>query len=299
MTGGYVVRSMTGFGAGAAGRDGLRAEVEIRGFNNRYLDVRLRLPPEVAGLEEELRRRVQGSAARGRVDASVKLAQEVPDAPRLEVRSSLIVEYLEAARALKRLHRLRGAMGVDQLLALPGVVQVVPAAPPAEGPASEAVREAFGGALEAFSTMRLSEGGRLASDLRARLGEIEASLARLTGEAARQPAIVADRLKERIGSLMSSAAPDPARLAQEVALLADRVDVSEEIVRLRGYLEQARETLDRPQGPVGKTLDFVMQEMNREANTVSSKSEALPVCQEALRIRSLVESIREQVQNLE
>jgi uncharacterized protein (TIGR00255 family) len=290
---------MTGFGGGAADRGGLRAEVEIKGFNNRYLEVRLRLPPEVAVLEDELRRRVQGVAARGRVDASVQIVPAVPEAPRLEVRSSLVVEYLGAARALKRRHRLRGSLGVDQLLALPGVVQVVPGAPPAPGPASEAVREAFDAALEAFSAMRVAEGGRLASDLRVRLGDIEVSLKHLNADASQQPAIVAERLKERLAALTNAAGPDPARLAQEVALLADRVDVSEEIVRLRGYLTQARETLDRPEGPVGKTLDFVMQEMNREANTVSSKSEALPVCQAALKIRSIVESIREQVQNLE
>jgi len=299
MAANCVVRSMTGYGGGAAERGGLRAEVEIRGVNNRYLDVRLKLPQDVAGLEADLRRRVQGRMARGRVDAVVQIVPETPEAPRLEVRSALVEEYLGAARALKRRHRLRGSLGVDQLLALPGVVQVVPPPPMTGEAAAEAVLEAFEKALEAFETMRQAEGGRLLLDLRGRLGEIEAAVARITEEAGRHPGIYADRLRERVEVLTRGQGLDPARLAQEVALLADRVDITEELVRLRGYLEQSRSTLSRPEGPVGKTLDFVMQEMNREANTISSKSEALPVCQEALKIRSLVEAIREQVQNLE
>jgi uncharacterized protein (TIGR00255 family) len=179
------------------------------------------------------------------------------------------------------------------------VVQVVAGDPIAGGPAVEAVREAFEQALLAFEAMRQAEGERLLADLESRVGEIEASVALIGGEAGRQPGIYAERLRERVESLSGGLGLDPARLAQEVALLADRVDVTEELVRLRGHLEQVRSILSRPERPVGKSLDFVMQEMNREANTISSKSEALPICREALRIRSLVEAIREQVQNLE
>lgn len=299
MSGFPAVRSMTGFGAGSARREGIRANVEIRGVNNRYLDVRLKLPQDVAGMDQDLRRRVQARLARGRVDAVIQIDSDAPGAPRLEVRTALVEEYVAAARALKRRHRLRGSLDVDRLLALPGVVQVVPPVPLATEPAADAVLEAFDKALDAFEAMRLAEGARLLLDLSSRIAEIESSVVRITQESDRAPAAYAERLQERVAGLSQGQRLDPQRLAQEVALLADRLDLSEELVRLRGYVEQVRSTVATPQGPVGKPLDFVMQEMNREANTISSKSESLVVCQEALKIRSLVEAIREQVQNIE
>jgi len=294
------IKGMTGFGGGAAEHDGVRFEVEIKGVNNRFLDSRVKLPGEFAGFEAELKQKIQGRVARGRVDAVVGITAGRPEGVRLEVRRPLVVAYLDAARDLKREHRLRGALGVDQVLGFPGVVQVVPEAGLDPEKAGATLRQAFAAALDAFEVMRAAEGDRLAADLLTRLGEIDAET-RLIGEAAaRQPALQGERLRERLAAILGGDQRiDPGRLAQEVALLADRVDITEEVVRLRGYIEQVRGLLQAPPGPVGKTLDFVMQEMNREANTISSKSEALPICQAALRVRSIVEAIREQVQNLE
>ena len=294
------IKGMTGFGGGAAERDGVRFEVEIKGVNNRFLDSRVKLPGEFAGLEAELKQKIQARVARGRVDAVVGITAGRPDGVRLEVRRALVEAYLDAARQLKRKHRLGGAIGVDQVLGFPGVVQVVPEAGLDPATAGATLRHAFDAALDAFDGMRAAEGDRLAADLLARLGEINEETRLMSEEAARQPALQGERLRARLAVILDGDRRiDPARLAQEVALLADRVDITEELVRLRGYLEQARGLLENPPGPVGKTLDFVMQEMNREANTISSKSEALPICQAALRVRSIVEAIREQVQNLE
>jgi uncharacterized protein (TIGR00255 family) len=294
------IKGMTGFGGGAAERDGVRFEVEIKGVNNRFLDSRVKLPGEFAGLEAELKQKIQTRVARGRVDAVVGITADRPDGVRLEVRRPLVEAYLEAARELKRDHRLRGAIGIDQVLGFPGVVQVVPEAGLDPGKAGVTLRRAFDTALDAFEGMRAAEGDRLAADLLARLGEVGEETRLMSEEAARQPALQGERLRQRLAAILGGDQRiDPARLAQEVALLADRVDITEELVRLRGYVEQAQGLLASPPGPVGKTLDFVMQEMNREANTISSKSEALPICQAALRVRSIVEAIREQVQNLE
>jgi uncharacterized protein (TIGR00255 family) len=165
--------------------------------------------------------------------------------------------------------------------------------------AADLLKSAFGQALQAFEAGRRAEGTRLAADLRSRLDAIERDVAVIGGDAAREPDRLAARLRERLAPLLQDAALDPARLAQEVALLADGIDISEELVRLAGYLDQARGLLDGSESPAGKMLDFVMQEMNRESNTIASKAEALPICQAALRVRSAVETIREQVQNLE
>jgi uncharacterized protein (TIGR00255 family) len=290
---------MTGFGSGSAESGRLRVDVEIKGVNNRYLDVRVRLPAELSGLEADLRQRVQASVARGRVDAVVVVSSDRDGSVQLDVRQPLIEQYLKAAGAVKRRHRLRGTLSVDQVFSLPGVVQVVPEAPLDPQAAAEAVRLGFDRALAGFAAMRRDEGARLATDLKTRLATIAADVDAIAREAETQPTSHARRLRDRLEGLLGEAPVDPARLAQEVALLAERFDISEELVRLRGYIEQTRGALERPEGPVGKTLDFVMQEMNREANTIASKSESLPICQAALRVRATVEAVREQVQNLE
>jgi uncharacterized protein (TIGR00255 family) len=294
------IRGMTGYGTGSAEAAGVRVDVEIRGGNNRFLDARVKLPAEVAALEAELRQGLVARVARGRVDATVTLAAGRAERVRLEVRRGLVQAYLDVARDLRRRHRLKGTLAVDQVLALPGVVQVLPESGAAVEAAAEATRAAFTAAVEAFDAMRADEGRRIRIDLLERVGAIAADTAAIAEAAAREPALAAGRLRARVESLLEGEQRiDAGRLAQEVALLADRVDISEEVVRLNGYVEQARGLLASPPGPLGKLLDFVMQEMNRESNTIASKSEALPICQAALRIRSAVEAIREQVQNLE
>ena len=294
-----TVRSMTGFGRGAAEEDGLRVEVEVRGVNHRFLDVRLRLPAELARHEADLRARVQRSVARGRVDVAVTLIARRPPVFRTEVRGEMIAEYLRAARDLKKRFRLRGALALDQVMALPGAVLVTPEPAVPEGAGAGALDEAFDIALAGYATMRAAEGARLAADVQARLAGIEQQVGRMRAEARRLPDAYAGRLRARLESLAVERGLDETRLAQEVALLADRVDITEEIVRLEGYLKQAGGVLARPEGPSGKTLDFVMQEMSREATTISSKAESLPICQAALAVRGAVEQIREQVQNIE
>jgi len=293
------VCGMTAFGSAAAERDGLRITVEIKGFNNRVLDVRLRLPSEVSSCEAELRRRLQGRLARGRVEASATLTQAAGPEARLEIRDAVAARYVEAAKRLARRHRMKAALQPAALLALPGVVQLG-----AEEGVDRALAEAllfgaFAEALDGFEAGRRAEGTRLGADLSERLDAIERDMTAIGADAAQEPGRLAERLRQRLQPLLADTSIDAARLAHEVALLADRIDISEELVRLRGWLEQARGLLAGRELPAGKMLDFVMQEMNREANTIASKSEALPICQAALRVRSAVESIREQVQNLE
>jgi len=291
---------MTGFGQGVAERDGVRALVELKGVNHRFLDVKMRLPAELGLLEPALRAKVQEWVSRGRIDITATLVAPRPAGFRLEVNRDLVAAYLGAAASLKKDLRLKGSVGLEALLALPGAISVRAEVPRSDGAEPALVTEALCQALAQYDAMRAAEGGRLADDLKGHLQAIRASARRIEEEAGALPAAYARRVKERLADLLrGEPALDQGRLEQEVALLAGRVDVTEELVRLQGYLEQAEGTLGRPEGPVGKTLDFIMQEMNREANTISSKAEALPICREALRIKAEVEKIREQVQNLE
>ncbi len=293
------IKSMTGFGRAAAEEEGARVEVEVKGVNHRFLDVKLRLPPEIGSLEPALRSRVQGVVGRGRIDVSVTLVSTRAPGYRVEVNRGLVAEYLKELKALQREFRLKGSIGLDAVVALPGAVAVRSEETPANAGTLGLVERALDRALAAYDAMRAEEGARLTGALRAHLRSIEEAVEGIEAEARGIPEMYARRLRERVAALVQERGLDDQRLAQEVALMAGRVDITEELVRLRGHVGQARAALDGPDGRVGKTLDFLMQEMNREANTISSKAESLPVCQAALAIKSEVEKIREQVQNLE
>jgi uncharacterized protein (TIGR00255 family) len=236
--------------------------------------------------------------ARGRVDVVANLRNSRKPALRVEIQTDLAGAYVAAARALKRRFRLAGSIGLDRLVALPGVVQMVNETESLDGRAGALLIQAFDEALSGFDATRSAEGLRLEEEMRGRLAEIETETERIERQGETLPEARAARLRARVAALQ---APDldPVRFAQEVALLADRVDITEEIVRLKGYLTQANDALDGSAVPIGKTLDFVMQEMNREATTIASKAESLAICQAALAIRAAVEKIREQAQNVE
>jgi len=294
------VMSMTGFGQGVVERDGVRVQVELKGVNHRFLDVKMRLPGEVGLLEPALRSEIQERVSRARIDIAVAIVSSRPASSQVVINRGLVSEYLKAVDTLKTEFRLKGVVGVESILTLPGAVVIQAQAVPADGVAAALLIEALRRALDAYDTMRASEGARLADDLKVRLQAIRAAARRIEEEALGLPEAYARRIKERVATLLDGERTlDEARLAQEVALLAGRVDITEELVRLQGYVAQAEETLSRPRGPIGKTLDFIMQEMNREANTISSKAETLPICQGALSIKAEVEKIREQTQNLE
>jgi uncharacterized protein (TIGR00255 family) len=294
-----TIRGMTGYGQGSAEADDLRAEVEVKGVNGRFLDVKLRLPAEAAGLEAALRARVQERVQRGRIDIAVVLRRRRPAAPRVEINRELMAAYLEAIETVRRDLRIRESPGIDFLAGLPGVIVLPEAEAPAEGVVAALIGRALDTALAAYEGMRAGEGRRLAVDLAERLATIADQVALIETGARAAPQQHSERLRARLQGLVGEHGLDAARLAQEAALLADRLDITEEIVRLRGYLDQATGLLRSPGGPVGKMFDFVLQEMNREANTVSSKAEALAICQAALRVKTEVEKMREQVQNLE
>lgn len=294
------IKSMTGYGQGGSDRNGARLEVELRGVNHRYFDLKLRLPSALAPYEAEVRKRVQKRVRRGRIDIAVTQVPSRPPSYRVEVNSGLIRGYLEAAGALKKEFRLRGSLELRSILGLPGAISIQEESSLGVEVLGEMLWQSLGQALQAYETMRTEEGRRLAVDIHERLAMIAKEVREIEQAVEGLPAAYTVKIKERVARLLEGQRElDPSRLAQEVALLAGRVDITEEIVRLLGYLEQARGTLDGKPGPVGKELDFVMQEMNREANTISSKSESLPICQAALRVRSAVEKIREQVQNVE
>jgi uncharacterized protein (TIGR00255 family) len=294
-----MVRSMTGFGRAEVGGESLVVAVEARSVNHRHLDIAIRLPRALADLEMEARRLVQSRLERGRVDVTVQVTP-LPGyaAPRVRVDSSLAREYLAQAQQLGAELGIGAEVPLEWVLERPGVVRLEDTEAAPAAPSWPLLADALGRALDDLVARRTAEGERLAGELRTLHGELVATVQQV---AARAPAAAArreERLRDRLRGLLAGAPIDENRMLTEAAVWADKTDVSEELARLRAHLGEVTLLLDKG-GPVGRPLDFLIQELNREVNTLGSKADDLELSQAALAAKSILERIREQVQNLE
>ncbi|ANM29042.1 hypothetical protein ABI59_04710 [Acidobacteria bacterium Mor1] len=291
------IRSMTGFGQGTAEQNGLRVSVEMKTVNNRFADVRLRLPSEVAGSEAALRRLIQGRVRRGRIEASFTIERPSQEA-RVELNEALVRGVGEAADRLRSELGVQGELDLSTVLGLPGILEI--SSGEGEDAAGPLAQQALKAALDALDADRLREGESLRSDLLERAGRMR-ELAEAAGRRAEElPAGIRTKLAARLGELAKGIELDPARVEQEVVHLIDRADVSEELVRLGGHLEQLARILSKPDGePVGKRLEFLLQEIHRETNTINSKAADLELSRHALDLKLETEKVREQILNLE
>ena len=295
-----MIRSMTGYGQASAELGEARVSVELRTLNHRYADLRLRLPAELASSEREIRRKVLAGIKRGRVEMTVNVEplEGGTSTPRLN--QAFVSEVIAASAKLRDEFQIEGKPDLEALLGVPGMFRAGPIELEWNDAQREALDQAITAALDALDKERRREGEHLQQELSRLLAGMAAIAAEIRAHAATQPAAVRERLVERLNTLASGVELDPARVAQEAVILADRCDVTEELVRLEGHVEQARSLLDQPDGePVGKRLDFLLQEIQRETNTVNSKSADLDLSRKALALKAEVEKAREQVQNLE
>ncbi|HOC00456.1 MAG TPA: YicC family protein [Verrucomicrobiota bacterium] len=292
------MKSMTGYGRGEASRDGCRVTVEISAVNRRQAEVALRLPPELEPLEVQIREEINRRVARGRVNVRMTLHRSAKQwAASVRFNRPLVKAYTREFERLARELRIDEPVSLHALLRIPGVVESTgaDADPEALWPAVEA---ALGKALAGLGRMREREGAHLAKDLKARA----AVMRRLSLEVARQAPGVVDRYREQLLVRIRQAKLDldanDDRLLKEVVMFADRADISEEITRLQSHFQQFNDCM-RSAEPVGRTLDFLAQEMNREVNTIGSKANDSGICQAVVRMKAELERIREQIQNLE
>ncbi len=296
-----MIRSMTGFGRAEVRGDTLVVSVEARSVNHRHLDVALRLPRALAALELEARRVVSSRLERGRVDVVVQITTLADSTQRVVADAALAREYVARARALGAELAdvgVTGAIGLEWLLQRPGVIRMEEAEPTDVTVPWPTLEQVLGRAIDELVERRSAEGERLAQDLRGLRAELATIVETM---AARAPAGVArreERLRERLRGLLGAAGLDEARILTEAAVWADKADIAEELTRLRAHLAELALVLDKG-GPVGRTLDFLLQELGREVNTVASKADDLELSQAALAGKGVLEKMREQVQNLE
>jgi uncharacterized protein (TIGR00255 family) len=292
------MKSMTGYGKGTVNGDDFSVSVDLKTVNNRFLDIHLRVGAELSSLESAIKRRISSRLSRGRVDATVSLERTSQAA--YELNRPLIAGYVSALKQMQQDFAIGGELDINVLARIPGALQ--PVRDGIDERMISALDQAIDQALDELQKMRQQEGEVLRKELQDRLRKIEGLVPTIESAAAGLADAYRLRLQKRIGELLNRGGQvveiDPARLAQEVAYLADRADVSEEMVRLRSHLSQFQEAIDS-QGETGKMLDFLLQELNREANTTLSKSTDLAIKEAGLAIKAEVEKLREQVQNVE
>ncbi len=290
---------MTGYGRAEHSEDGRTVTVEVRSVNGRYGEYSVRLPRSMSALEPRLRKLLQQRATRGTVSLSVSLAREdASGLPRVDMKAAR--HYRDLLKNLKRELKLSGKVDVRTIARFSDIF-AAPETIEDETRSWQLLKDPLERALAALAEMKKNEGERLRAELEKRLIRVEKGLALVLKLAPRRVLEARKAMQDRIAKALPTASRDPElarRLAQETALMADRLDVTEECVRLKSHLQAFRASLNAPQ-PVGKKLDFLLQEMNREANTIASKANHSGIAQASVGLKEEIEKMREQVQNIE
>ncbi len=292
-----MIRSMTGYGQSEKVEHDNRCIVEVRSVNHRYLDISSRFSRRLSQFEYQVKRKIKENFSRGYFDISIKFDRIGSDGLNVKIDMNLAKRYIEAVEDLKSELNIGGETDINSIMRLKDVIIF-------EEPEedielySNILDKALNSAIESLKAMREEEGKVLLDDMLLRLGSIKESIVKVKD---REPVILKEyvkKLKARIDSLLDGIESDPVSISQEVAILAERCDVTEEMVRIESHIEQFVR-LTETDGAIGRKLDFILQEMNREINTIGNKTNDYPSSQAVIEVKSELEKIREQVQNVE
>ena len=292
-----MIRSMTGYGRSQQQIDGWVIAVEIKSVNHRYFEFSCRVPRNCGFLEDKLKAQVQSRISRGKVDCYCTIASTEAEDTAVLVNHSLAQSYLAAMQDLAEKTGLPFEVTLRDLIRLPDVFTLERVTPDEEALAA-AVATVAAQALDHFVAMRENEGARLRADIEARSATIAELTACIEEQSPRTVEAYRERLYQKLSQLLADRSVDDARVLTEAAIFADRIAVDEETVRLRSHLRQLGEILQSSE-PVGRKLDFLMQELNREANTIGSKAQDAVNAAAVVALKSELEKIREQIQNIE
>jgi uncharacterized protein (TIGR00255 family) len=293
-----MIKSMTGYGKGENTIDGRRYAVEIRSLNHRYLEVVLRLPGSISALETEIRRKIAGCFSRGRIEITVRLdAADCAAANKYELNLHLLRNYYELFQQMRRELGIQGEISLGELARLKDIFIVAEEELPLDHFMYD-LDVVLDEAMVMLTEMRQREGELLLSDLRERADNVEILLSEIEKRAPLSVHNSKLRLMERVRELTEGIDIDEARLSQEIAIMADKSDITEEIVRLTSHLCQFREMF-KSDDAIGRKMDFLIQEMNREVNTIGSKTGDLDISRNVIEIKSELGKLKEQVQNIE
>ena len=288
---------MTGYGRARQTLNGRDIPVEVRSVNNRYLDCTVKVPRTYIFAEDAVKARVQKAVSRGKVDVFITIDAAAADETVVAVNEPLARGYYEALTRLKDMFSLEDGLNAVTLAKFPDVLTVTKAEEDLESVAAD-ICAVLDEALAAYNAMRTVEGGKLREDIAGRADTIEAVVGKVEERSPQTVAAYREKLLARMQEVLQSTAIDESRILTEAAIFADKIAVDEETVRLRSHLSQLRTMLESDQ-PIGRKLDFLIQEVNRECNTIGSKCNDLTIAQDVVNMKAEVEKIREQVQNIE
>ena len=292
-----MVRSMTGYGRGEAVLRGRSIVVEVRSVNNRYLDCNIKMPRAYIFAEDAMKSRIQSSISRGKVDIFVTMDSTGADAVTVKVNHSVAAGYVKSLQELKDTYHLWGLPDLSLIAHFSDVLQTEKAPENVEEVAAD-ICSVLDQALTDYAVMREREGERLSADILSRADTIEALITQVEDRSPKTVTEYRARLETKMREVLQNQQLDESRILTEAAIFADKVAVDEETVRLRSHLSQLR-TMLKQGGPIGRKLDFLIQEFNREANTIGSKCNDLEISRHVIDIKAEIEKIREQVQNIE
>ena len=292
-----MVRSMTGYGKGFAENSEARVTIEMKSVNHRYLDLSIKLPKKLNFLESSIRNKISESIFRGKVDVYITLNEHSDACYQVSVNDAMAQKYLDSISAMASKLGVDNDMKASNIVRLPDVIELEETDSD-EDSLKELVFEALSQCVEQFVQSRITEGQRLEKDLIAKMDEMIVLVDKLEK---RSPIIIEEyrnRITTKIHELLEDTKIDESRIAQEVTMYADKVCIDEEMVRLKSHVAETRSVFDLDK-EVGRKLDFLAQELNREANTILSKSTDVEIADIGITLKTLIEKVREQIQNIE
>lgn len=292
----YLIISMTGYGKGEHETDKMRFIIEVKSVNHRYGDITIRMPRTIASLEERIRRFALSYINRGKVDIYIGFYSHEQNV-NIQPDKNLVKSYIQSLNAIKDEFSLHDDINLHLLTRFPDVLRVEKI-DEEENVIWDILKIALQDALESFSQMRKREGERLYKDILKKISSIERYISDISAASKDAAVIAKDKFYDRIKELIGDINLDENRLITEAAIMADKASIDEEVVRLKSHIEEFKKTLDDNVSS-GKKLDFIIQEINREANTIASKANELDIINNIVNVKTEVEKIREQVQNIE
>ncbi len=288
---------MTGYGRGVKTTADYSITIDVKSVNHRYLDINFRIPKNYAYLEDKLRRDLSQFVSRGKIDVSVNIESFINNRTQIKLNHSVITAYLTSAAELKGIYAIPGELDLPTIVRLPEVFELTPVEEDQET-VSQIASEALAEAMAILLAMRRREGQKLVEDFMQRINILSNLRHQITELAPSVVELYRERLTKRIQDLTGGIEVDPNRVAMEVAIFAERSDINEELVRIASHLQQFTHALNLDE-PIGRKLDFLIQELNREINTIGSKANDLQISQIVIEFKAELEKLREQVQNIE
>ena len=292
-----MVRSMTGFGQSTCKRENIECTIELKTVNNRYLDTNVKLPKIISYVEKDIKNKITEKLSRGKVDVFVTFSDLGDNGYSVNVNKGLADAYVDALKTLIKDYDLKGDINVESIINIPDIINITKNQLD-ENVVRSIIEETLDNAIDVLIEMREKEGNNLKNDLLQKLELIESYVKTIEQKSPMVVVEYKNKLQQRLKELLDGGVVDESRLTTEVAIFADKCSIDEEIVRLLSHIEQFKQILEKDE-PIGRKLDFLIQEMNRETNTIGSKANNLAITQIVVEVKGELEKVREQVQNIE